>query len=417
MKNILIFTASYPYGSGETYLEAEIEYLSQVSNVTVVPLGVKDEARKHRELPPSVKLLLLKNNNKLQKIKAVLKSVCSKAVFFGVLELVRCGKLSATTIKELAKFIYAGESHYQKVISMVKANGILLNEDLIAYSYWMDSSSYMVSKLGEKGCISCSRTHGGDLYDERTPWKHQFLRKYIVEHLDFLCPISFMGKEYLERRIGKHDNIVPMHLGIQDEGAGIEPDHDGMTFVSCSAVIPLKRIDLIVEALSKINQKNVCWVHFGEGPELEAMKKLAGDKLTNICFEFRGQVSNAGLKAYYKTKPIKAFINASETEGVPVSIMEAMSFGIPAIATDVGGVGELVQNEVNGILVPANSSDALLSGMMRILSMSDTEYAAMRQRARNAFLNQWEYKNNYGKFYRLISESRKEEKAWQVKKI
>lgn len=409
MKNILIFTASYPYGSGETYLEAEIEYLSEVSNVAVVPLGVKGEVHKHRELPPSVKLFLLKDNSKPQKIKAIFKAFLSKAFFCGISELVRCRRLSATTIKELAKFVYAGESHYQKVISMLKANGITLNEDLIAYSYWMDSSSYMASKLGEKGCISCSRAHGGDLYDERTPWKHQFLRQYIVEHIDLLCPISFKGKEYLESRIGKHDNIVPMHLGIQDEGEDVAPRCDETTFVSCSAMIALKRIDLIIEALSKIKQKNVRWVHFGTGPELETLRKLAEEKLGNICFEFKGQVSNRELKEYYKTTPIKAFINASETEGIPVSIMEAMSFGIPAVATDVGGVGELVHNEDNGILVPANSSDALLDGITRVLTMSDTEYAHMRNSARNAFLNEWEYKTNYHKFFALISGRRKGE--------
>lgn len=403
MKNVLIFTSLYPYGTGETYLEAEIEYLCGVSNVTVVPLGVKNSDDEHRELPPSAKLVILEQNKKSQKIKAFIKSIFSVAFAYGVFELIKCKKISVKTIKELLKFIYAGESHYQKVIFMLKHNKVPLNKDLIAYSYWMDGSAYLVSKLGKKGCISLSRAHGGDLYDERTPWNHQFLRKYIVEHIDYLCPISFKGKEYLENRIGKYENIIPMHLGIKDEGICEAYESDKIILVSCSAAIKLKRIELIIEALSKIDKENINWVHFGDGPELDSLKAKAEEKLKSVKYEFKGQVQNSALKSFYKNNSVKAFINASDTEGVPVSIMEAMSFGIPTVATDVGGVGELVKDGVNGFLVSPDSSESLREGILKILNMSDIEYESIRYGARNTFLSDWEYRNNYEKFYNLIS--------------
>jgi glycosyltransferase involved in cell wall biosynthesis len=53
---------------------------------------------------------------------------------------------------------------------------------------------------------------------------------------------------------------------------------------------------------------------------------------------------------FYRKNHVDLFINVSETEGIPVSIMEAMSFGIPCIATNVGGVNEIVNN-TNGFLV------------------------------------------------------------------
>ena len=63
-----------------------------------------------------------------------------------------------------------------------------------------------------------------------------------------------------------------------------------------------------------------------------------------------GYVSNTSLMEFYRKNHVDLFINVSETEGIPVSIMEAMSFGIPCIATNVGGVNEIVNN-TNGFLV------------------------------------------------------------------
>ncbi|NJK95527.1 MAG: glycosyltransferase [Bacteroidales bacterium] len=53
------------------------------------------------------------------------------------------------------------------------------------------------------------------------------------------------------------------------------------------------------------------------------------------------------------------FLNTSLSEGVPVSVMEALSFGLPVIATDVGGTGELINDEV-GMLINPEISPALL---------------------------------------------------------
>ncbi|MBK8368427.1 MAG: glycosyltransferase [Bacteroidetes bacterium] len=56
---------------------------------------------------------------------------------------------------------------------------------------------------------------------------------------------------------------------------------------------------------------------------------------------------------FYKDKPVDLFVNVSEIEGIPVSIMEAISFGIPCIGTNVGGVSEIV-NEQTGFLIDKN---------------------------------------------------------------
>jgi glycosyltransferase involved in cell wall biosynthesis len=59
------------------------------------------------------------------------------------------------------------------------------------------------------------------------------------------------------------------------------------------------------------------------------------------------------VHAVYRSQKVDGFILLSDSEGIPVSIMEALSYGIPVIATDTGGVSEIV-TDTNGILLPSN---------------------------------------------------------------
>ncbi|WP_243669706.1 glycosyltransferase [Methanoculleus chikugoensis] len=71
----------------------------------------------------------------------------------------------------------------------------------------------------------------------------------------------------------------------------------------------------------------------------------------NVSHRFTGYLDNAAVLEHYRQSPIDVFINVSESEGIPVSIMEAESCGIPVIATAVGGIPEIV-SDATGILLP-----------------------------------------------------------------
>jgi glycosyltransferase involved in cell wall biosynthesis len=132
-----------------------------------------------------------------------------------------------------------------------------------------------------------------------------------------------------------------------------EMNKNRFILVSCSNVIPLKRVDLIVQALAEIKEYPITWVHFGDGPQLEEVKALAQEILPpNITVDFKGRVPNQEILTWYAENNPSLFINVSTTEGIPVSIMEAMSFGIPVIATNVGGTSEIVNDENGKLLLP-----------------------------------------------------------------
>lgn len=401
MKSVILITNSYPFSNGETYIAPELEYANGVAHISIIPM-IEDKDREHRKLPDNVKLLSLKHS-KNSKTILILQTALSKPFFKGLVELISNKKLSALTIKELFKFVYASKVHYCTVKNTLMFNGINDYSKCIFYSYWMDSTSLSISYFKKFGAKSVTRCHGGDLYDDRLPWNHQFLRKYITEHVDFVCPVSIQGKKYLDKRIGFHNNVIAMHLGILDNGVGFYDDSQIPIIVSCSSVIPLKRIELIIDALSQVKSRYK-WIHFGDGPDFDRIKKLAFEKLNGNSYEFKGNRNNQEIVQFYKNNNVKMFINASSTEGVPVSIMEALSFGIPVIATDVGGVSEQIKSGYNGELVDkCISNKDLALAIEKILNTDETSYLELRNNARISYCNKWSYTENYSKFYNMLN--------------
>jgi len=137
---------------------------------------------------------------------------------------------------------------------------------------------------------------------------------------------------------------------------------DEWLIVSCSAVTTVKRVDWIFSALREIAVSGLArirWVHFGSGPLLADLADRASDAPDGLVIELRGQVENTEVTRFYADNRVDVFVNASASEGVPVSIMEAIAYGIPVVATAVGGTPEIVSPALgSGELVDAETTTA-----------------------------------------------------------
>ena len=141
------------------------------------------------------------------------------------------------------------------------------------------------------------------------------------------------------------------------------------------------------------------WIHFGDGDGLEEIKQYAKENLTNINVDFKGNVKNADLMDYYKNESINLFVNTSSSEGLPVSIMEACSFGIPIIATDVGGTSEIVIENKTGMLLDVDFKPEVLSEKIKKMAMmSREEQMNYRKRCREFWQEHFFGENNFKKF-------------------
>jgi glycosyltransferase involved in cell wall biosynthesis len=170
-------------------------------------------------------------------------------------------------------------------------------------------------------------------------------------------------------------------------------------------MVPVKRLNRIVEALRRADFP-VLWTHIGSGPLEGEIRGLAEQLPPNVRAEFLGRRENPEILAYYKNTPVSVFVNVSSSEGLPVSIMEACSFGIPVVATDVGGTHEIVFDGENGFLIPADfSPQTLLDALNKLRSMDQAGYAALCANARKVWEEKFNAAENYREFYSQFSGS------------
>jgi colanic acid/amylovoran biosynthesis glycosyltransferase len=103
---------------------------------------------------------------------------------------------------------------------------------------------------------------------------------------------------------------------------------------------------------------------------------------SNVMVKFWGNVPNRTILDFYKHNCVDAFLNTSSSEGIPVSIMEALAHGIPVIAPSVGGIPEIVHSQ-NGILLDQHPLPHQIANALENF-MPDTDEVLQKRRAAQA---------------------------------
>lgn len=136
-----------------------------------------------------------------------------------------------------------------------------------------------------------------------------------------------------------------------------------------SGLRPGKGIETLIEALPSVLAKrpDVQVLLAGGGGEKERLQKMAETLGVSQAISMIGEVANP----YGVLAASDVFVGPSWAESFPYSILEAMAARLPIVATDVGGVGEAIEDEVTGLLVPARDPSSLGAALARILADED----------------------------------------------
>jgi glycosyltransferase involved in cell wall biosynthesis len=407
-KTLLFFTAGFPYGIGETFIEAELPFLSKKFNkIFIIPVCDSPVAEDRRELPSNFELNRFENS-----ARTTDKINCLLNFWFWKGFLSDFKRKRNTNILSFFKVNFYQAS---RAVNLFKQAEKLLkdhkdNNQYAAYSYWLNESAIACALLKKSGIaeIAISRCHGWDVYEERH--KPDFLpfRKFLAENLNSICCISEQGHQYMQ----KNFKIPASQLSVFRLGTkkiALSPSvNERMTIVSCSSVIPLKRVGLIAEALSHVNIP-ITWIHFGDGPLFENLRQIvkkAEDTNSNLKVELKGSCANHAILEFYQSNTVDLFVNVSETEGLPVSMMEAMSAGIPVIGTDVGGVSEIVRDNFNGFLLPQNPSpEEVASKILYFHNLPKEEKLRLRKNAREHWEKNFNAEKNYTAFADFLAKA------------
>jgi glycosyltransferase involved in cell wall biosynthesis len=128
--------------------------------------------------------------------------------------------------------------------------------------------------------------------------------------------------------------------------------------------VPIKNVPLLIDAFARVHRElpGTRLVVVGDGElRADAVQRAAGHGLQS-AIEFSGWQTD--LPSVYRQFDV--LVLTSLNEGTPVAVIEAMAAALPVVATDVGGVADVVEHERTGLLVPSGSASALARAMVRL---------------------------------------------------
>lgn len=403
MSNLLMLTASFPYEGGEQFIEPEINFWGESSFNKKYILPETGSVNK-RYYPDNICLLNdLINRNKhfifIFIFISFFSSIFWKEIKYLVLKRDLNFAIFFSTLFFVARVLFY-KLYLKKIVKRLKG-------EILIYSYWNDIGYYASCLLKKeyKRIKIISRAHGFDLYEERRKFSYMPLKRQFKDNAEKIYLLSESALAYYRDRYSYSEeklDISRLGVFLPNKIKYFNSDKKTFTVLSLSSCIPLKRVDKIIDAIYQFSVKNnirVNWVHIGDGVLFDQLKnktKKLSDLNNNFNGTFLGQLSNKDVHEWLSITNVDVIINASESEGVPVSLMEAMSYGIPAIAPDIGGISTLIV-ENNGYLM-SSAADVyeIIMGLETIFSLQDVN--SYRNSARNMIDRQFNAEKNYKAF-------------------
>jgi glycosyltransferase involved in cell wall biosynthesis len=386
-EKLIFFTHSFPYGIGEQWKLNDIcAWATHFDKIIVVPLCYENGILNRYRYPANVQIdppLVPLAGFPRERALRVFIDVLARRDPLELRELI--GQITSLRLNRLRELIGAiGTANY--VLRECLARGYLGRDSnkTTFYFFWALGAATMIPflKMHVGGIIV--GFHGYDLYREISRYGYFPFRKEMIERADVLAPCSTHGAQYL-KTIYPHvaNKIVVKRLGVADKGVSGSSRDGSLRIVTCAFVSHGKRLHLVADSLARCRSK-IEWVHIGGGKELEELKSYAKAQLLgkDIDVRFLGTLKPDEVIQFYASNPVDLFMSLSVSEGVPVSIMEALSMGIPVLATDVGGVSELIDGRV-GYLIGSNVEPHAVANIIDdFRSLPPAEIDSLRQAAR-----------------------------------
>lgn len=408
MKSIFLFTHSYPYGKDEeTFLSAEIDIVSRRKiDLTIIPLKKRGQLS---ALPIEIKLnKTLAETSYVGRFVIFIKMLLSP-LFWKIPFQDKHSPKSPRQYYYAIKYLYGSFM----IKHFIVFNKSMIPDNSIIYCYWFNHSSLgaVLAKLYNPTSFNfkiITRGHGFDVFEDKVGMYFPY-RQLNLKFIDHVYTVSNAGKHFLEKKYaGFNKKISVARLGtLPIKNYSVQIKGDTLSFLSCSSIIPLKRVELIFNSILKYSIENphkiIKWTHFGSGYGFNDLKNLVKrNSLINLVVDLKGFVDNNIIREILAKERFDMFINLSISEGVPVSIMEAISVGIPVLATDVGGNNEIVTSETGLLLQENFTQNSFNLAVNELIALEDS----LRESAYSFYMTNFNAEVNYSAFYNeLLNEA------------
>lgn len=378
-QRILFITASYPFGRSEEFAELELQKLARSFEVTVLASDCRGQCRSVEVRGVNV---FSWRWSTLRILRSTLIAIFSPGVWRDLRRLSRTLRFFPNvraTLRVLSRHsraVYLAPTLFQALSE---------NEFSAIYAFWGNSAALSLARFPNRPPLLV-RFHGYDLYRGRNagvvPGQAE-----IVNASDRIFTVSRDGQRYLQRHYPERAEIVDyVPIGVPRQDDNFEVERKGaLRVVSVSYCVSVKRLHIILGAVRICNDRgiDVRWTHIGGGPLLEKLKRdaLNADLIHSVRFLGHLAPGWDGLYDHLSHNDYDLALNVSASEGLPIALQEAMSFGIPIAATRVGGNEELTKMSDGITLEPLIGSESLAAVIATHALQSTEKYRAQRQRA------------------------------------
>jgi glycosyltransferase involved in cell wall biosynthesis len=250
------------------------------------------------------------------------------------------------------------------------------------------------SLVGRLACVPVVVAHEHSWANEAGTLRRLLDRFVIAPLADAIVAVSRADRELMvrvERIPPERVRVIPNGIPVpQPTGADVRAElglgPDALVAVSVARLVPVKALDVLVEAAALLapDLPRLRVVLVGDGPEEARLRALVAERgLEQVVLLTgpRGDVPDVLAAA-------DVAVICSDTEGMPLAVIEYLAAGLPVVATNVGGLPELVEDGVDGLLVPARDSRALAEALGRVLRDEELRRrlgARARDRQRDEF--------------------------------
>ncbi len=288
------------------------------------------------------------------------------AFSFALLRSLR--QFSSSTIKRFAQAAYLVENHLHN-----QRDGRFEHIDVAHlhahFSHGPTTVAFFASWL--TGTTYSFSAHAKDIYLQ----EHDFLRDKIA-HARFVVTCTEFNKNYLQKVSGNAASIFRCYHGLHLEAfSAPRKNHPNAVpnILSIGRFVPKKGFPVLLHALHELRQQGLqfhCRI-VGSGPMKDELLQLLSTLQMRDCVELLAPMPQEKLLEHYRAADLFALAcevqEDGDRDGIPNVLVEAMAMGIPVVSTAISGIPELVEEGVNGFLVPEKNSEALAAAMSKLL--------------------------------------------------
>lgn len=320
-------------------------------------------------------------------------------------------KYMATTIDGniLLRLLYNFQAFIRILVSLIFNSYEIVHIHMASRgSFYRKSFIVNISKILNKKIII--HLHGAcfeEFYEKESNSKQ---KKYISKTFQKVDKVIVLGDRWKNfiKNIAPQANIEVFNNSVKVPEYTVSWNEDKINILFLGVLTKRKGIYDLIEAIKILNDKEIVrekklnFIIGGSGKEEVQIKELISKYKLEQCTEMVGWVN--GEKKEELLKKSQLSVLPSYNEGLPMAILEAMSYGIPVISTDVGSISEVVKDNETGFLIKPGEAESLAKAIIKVINLEEV-WKVQSMTCKEliyAKFNEEEYFNEIKKLYNTL---------------